>query len=95
MRTSLSRSKSVDADCVVEILPRFEKDYNNALPPKIEQAIRLYVSKLQVKQKRKLLFKVTSKGEGRKTVDWFAEKGARELARSLGYQSVSVGHTPY
>lgn len=96
VRTSLSRSKSVDADCVVEILPRFEKDYNNALPSKIDQAIRLYVSKLEVKQKRKMLFKVTSKGEGRKTIDWFIEReGAKKLAQSLGYQSVSVQHTPY
>ena len=95
VRTALSRRKSADADCVVVIVPRIVKGPMNALPPKIVASIKQYVSKLQVSRKGKILFKVTSMGKGRQTVDWLSSRGAADLARRLGYENASVRHSPY
>ncbi len=95
VRTSLSRSKTGNSDCVVDIVPRFRAEPADSLAPEIEQAIRRYVAALKVDRRRKLLFRVTSQGQARQTVDWFVEEKSRELARDLGYEDVSVRHTPY
>ena len=94
VRTSLSRSKFNNADCVVDILPSFEKGGETSISPELEQAIQKYVSRLTVKQKKLLFFRISSKGEGGSTVDWFIARGSKEIAKKLGYQSVVVNHTP-
>ncbi len=86
VQTFLSCLASGNADCVVRIVPRLNKNTGKALPPEIHQAILQTVPKVTTARREKVVFLINYTKDAKATVDWFRKQGADDLARELGFQ---------
>lgn len=93
VRTRLSRWLTSNADAVVVVRQPFD-GRTPGLPEKSLESIRRLVGQLSIPNKQKLLICVDSTKAGRPFLDRFVEKGAKELASSLGFASSSVRSSP-
>lgn len=89
VQTSLSSYLTEDADCVVDILTTLKGDTPDALDDPTRKAIAEYVAKLELKSKRKVLFRVrTGKGGGAAFERFLSH--SRSISDMLGFGSSSI-----
>jgi hypothetical protein len=94
VHTILARHLSENSDCVVDLFESMDEESDAPLKPEIIDAMRQLLSKLELKQKRKLLIRVASSGDaGRKAVEKIVGD-AKTLASTLGFETVAINHTP-
>jgi len=89
IQTILSRYLTSNADCVVDVLQPVENE-TDSIEARIREAVLTEVPKAEIKNKGRILFRVSSKPSARKVIDQFAEQGSKELAQMLGYEEASV-----
>lgn len=95
IQTLLSNVVTGQADCVIRIVPRLTSDTKESLPQGIQASILRYVPKIDVPRHRKLIFVLNFESDAQRTVDWFSEKGAGELARQLNFENGYVNSARY
>jgi len=93
VRTRLSRWLTSNADAVVVVRQPFD-GRTAGLPAETVDSIRRLVGQLQIPDKNKLLFCVDQTRAGKQILERFEERGAKELAQSLGFASSSVRSSP-
>lgn len=94
VRTALSRFLTQNADCVVDILPPFGKE-TQLLDLKLRNSLQNYLPRVEVKEKGRIMFRVSTDRDARNALDRFVNTGShRELAQSVGYKEATVRDTP-
>ena len=89
VRTILSRHLTSNADCLVDILQPIEKE-TDSIETKIREAVLAQVPKAKVKNKGRILFRVSSNFAARNVIDQFVEHGSKDLAQMVGYEYAIV-----
>jgi RNA polymerase sigma factor (sigma-70 family) len=86
VRTVFSRFLTGNADCVVQFGAPLRGLSADTLPPEVDQAIRSYVGKLQLKEKGKVDFRLGHKEDAWEAVKRFEENTSVKLAHELGFK---------
>jgi hypothetical protein len=94
VRTLLSRYLTGNADCVVRIVAPFKGQSADILEPEVDKSIRTYVSKLELKEKGTVEFRLGYKKGAREAVEPFELNTSIKLAHELGFKSRQVTSWP-
>lgn len=97
VRTILSLLLTENADCVIDIRARLEKEGENLLSPEVRAAIVKHISAAKLRNKEKVQISVKYRLDRitQERFDKFLGAEAGPLAESLGFKSWSVQSTAY
>jgi hypothetical protein len=94
VRTLLSRYLTGNADCVVHMVAPFKGPSADILEPEVDKSIRTYVSKLELKEKGTVEFRLGYKQGALEAVRRFEENTSIKLAQELGFKNRLVNSSP-
>lgn len=94
VQTFLSRYLTGNADCVVRIVAPFKGPSADILEPEVDKSIRTYVSKLELKEKGTVEFRLGYKEGAREAVERFELNTSIKLAHELGFKNRLVTSSP-
>jgi hypothetical protein len=93
VRTILSRSLFGNVDCVVDLETPFDEHADGTLQPAVEKALKRYVADLELKEEKKILFRVRHSVAGKTACDRFVATTSVALAKALGFEERVVSQT--
>jgi hypothetical protein len=93
-RTPFTRYLIGHSDCIITLLEPWDEETDD-LPEDLQAALKVAIDEVQPPRRKKLMIAVRSRGEaGRQAVDRFVETARNDVANRLGFESISVRHTP-
>ena len=90
VRTFLSRLETDDADCVVVVKQKFSDEFDGRLPRAVTTSMSVFSRKLGLESRRKVKFVISTGLNGKKSMEWFLEKGASEMTKLMAFETWTV-----